>query len=261
MSYNIDSISNQDRETLEKLEITNSKILKKQHNKLLELYINKKTSDFEKKVISERLSDLLSITEEFLNKIIFAMNSLDELYAQNVINKSDKLGISFNGGKDCLAAYIVIKYYFFCKKFGYAYNLNSFVTFCNESSESKENNCYLKEMGVYFIYFLNDDYFEEEENYVIDFIRREKMDNFCFYSDTFTGLKFLIQNYDLKFVIMGVRDDDISYSSKEKLNSQKLLHPSTSPYPTFLRFYPIYNFNFEDVWKIILVSNFKYLEL
>jgi len=261
MSYNNNSIFNQDKETIEKIKIKNNKILKVLHKKLIELYINNKTSDSEKKVISERLSELLSITEEFFNKIKFAMNSLDELFAQNVINKSDKLAISFNGGKDCLAAYIVIKYYFFCKKFAYSYDLNSFVTFCNESSENKENHYNLKETGVYFIYFLNDDYFKEEEDYVIDFIRKEKIDSFCFYSDIVTGLKFLIQNYDLKFVIMGVRDDDVSLSYKQKLNSQNLLHPSTNPYPTFLRFYPIYNFTFEDVWKIILVSNYKYLEL
>jgi 3'-phosphoadenosine 5'-phosphosulfate sulfotransferase (PAPS reductase)/FAD synthetase len=231
--------------------------------KLLEYYTKKNSTDYEKKIIHDTLTNLLGITDEFLKKILFAMKSLDELYANGIINSKDKLAISFNGGKDCLAAYIVLKYYFYCKKFGFDYDFESFHSFCNLNPTSKENFS-LKEYGLYLIYFINDAYFEEEENYVIEFMRREKIETFYSYSDIATGLKYLIKNYDLKFVFMGTRVDDMGIKqvdNSNRINENKLIHPSTHPYPTFLRFYPIYNFNFEEVWKIILVSKFKYLEL
>ncbi len=76
-------------------------------------------------------------------------------------------------------------------------------------------------------------------------------------ADYIKGLNFLIENNNLKSIIMGTRADDIKGDKK----NDTLIHPSTSPYPIFSRFYPIYNFDYEDIWRLILLTKFEYLEL
>ena len=199
------------------------------------------------------------ITDDFMDKIVYSLNCFNDLFVNNTIKSEEKIFISFNGGKDCLAAYILTKYYFYCKKNVLQYNLKkSFKNFCNNK---KWDNFSFREYNVYLIYFINKNNFAEEEDYIIEFSKNEKIDIFYLYSDFISGLKFLITNFNLKTIIMGTRQDDVANMAKTSINkiNENLLHPSTTPYPEFLRFYPNFHFNYEDIWRLILLTKFKYL--
>jgi 3'-phosphoadenosine 5'-phosphosulfate sulfotransferase (PAPS reductase)/FAD synthetase len=203
------------------------------------------------------------ITDEFFEKVIYSLNCFSDLFVNNTIKENEKLFISFNGGKDCLAAYLLVKYYFYCKKNELSYNVKkSFKKFCAEESSSN-SQMNMKEFNIYFIYFVNDKNFNEEEDYVNQFSAQEKIKTFYLYSDFVSGLNFLIKNFNLKTIIMGTRKDDILSMPSSSLKSinENLLHQSTQPYPSFLRFYPNFHFSFEDVWRLIILTKTKYLSL
>jgi len=69
-------------------------------------------------------NNLIKINNEFYEKIIFSLNLIPIL---------DYYIVSFNGGKDCLAAYILIKFKIYCieNKLDYKQK-NSFEKFSNE---------------------------------------------------------------------------------------------------------------------------------
>jgi 3'-phosphoadenosine 5'-phosphosulfate sulfotransferase (PAPS reductase)/FAD synthetase len=194
------------------------------------------------------------ITDNYLEKIISSCKCIDEL---DLINK--KIYFSFNGGKDCLAAYIILKYYLFCQDQNISYfRKESFKKFCETNHEYKIRNC-----KVEFVYFLNKNNFKEEMDYVIRFSKLEKIETFFMFTDYITGLNYLIKNFDLKLILMGTRKDDLlKYTTNiNKDIEEKLSHPSTHPYPDFMRFYPIFNFTFDDIWRIILITRTEYLSL
>jgi 3'-phosphoadenosine 5'-phosphosulfate sulfotransferase (PAPS reductase)/FAD synthetase len=207
------------------------------------------------------------IPEEFFEKIIFSLECFNKFFENDKMKSNEKLTISFNGGKDCLAAYILIKYFFYCKKYDYDYtSVNSFTSFCKmngNKANTSEDKSYNTD-NITFIYFANDDNFTEEEDYVNEFTLKEKINTFYLYSDLICGLKFMINNYETKLIIMGTRKDDLINHYKmtidEKLENS-LVHPSTSPYPNFIRFYPVFDFDFEDIWRLILLTNYSYLKL
>jgi len=168
---------------------------------------------------------------------------------------TDPIFISFNGGKDCLAAYILIKYYFFCQERWLDYsNFSSFVNFNNNNISFTTN------YKIYFVYFISDNNFLEEENYVINFSKKEMIEVFYLYTDYISGLNFLIKNFNLKLIVMGTRLNDFGNNNDADVK-HNLIHPSTHPYPCFSRFYSIFNFTFEDVWRLILLGKFDYLNL
>jgi FAD synthetase len=199
----------------------------------------------------------------FFMKIKNACDCIEEFFKEKVNNKSSQFFISFNGGKDCLAALILFKYYFYCKTFSLDFSLeSSFNLFLRKENDFKLNSS--SGFKFYFIYFLSEKAFDEELAYVKQISLRENVETFFLKSDYVSGLKFLIKNFDLDSVVMGTRRDDMLGNTKEKINKQmeeKLIHPSSQPYPSFTRFYPIFNFTFEDIWRIILISNYPYLEL
>jgi len=194
------------------------------------------------------------ITDNYLEKLIHSCRCIEVL---DLINKKNYF--SFNGGKDCLAGYIVLKYYLFCQDQNIPYSQKeSFTKFCNTNQEYKIQNC-----NVQFIYFLSKNNFKEEMDYVVTFSKFEKIETFFMYTDYITGLKYLINNFDLNLILMGTRKDDLlKYTSIiNKDIEEKLTHPSTHPYPDFMRFYPIFNFTFDDIWRTILITKTEYLSL
>jgi 3'-phosphoadenosine 5'-phosphosulfate sulfotransferase (PAPS reductase)/FAD synthetase len=197
------------------------------------------------------------IDPAFFNKIIDFTKCFENLLINQCTQKT-KLYVSFNGGKDCLAAYILIKYFFYCKVNELIVEeISSFESFINSKTQIK-----ISDFNIIFIYFVNDKNFKEEEDYVINFAKEEGVEIFYLYSDYITGLKYLIQNFDLKLVIMGTRKDDlIKYKSPTKGVDETLTHHSTAPYPDFVRFYPIFKFDFDDIWRLIILSKTNYLEL
>lgn len=231
---------------------------------------NKKVISEKSKEIFESNTELCAFHEKlnfFRNKYLDLNSSLfDKIicfakcFEATLKNQTDesKLYVSFNGGKDCLAAYILLKYFFYCKLNKLkTEEISSFELFINSKTQLK-----ISDFNIIFIYFVNDKNYTEEEDYVIDFAKNEGVQIFYIYSDYVTGLKFLIKNFGLKLVIMGTRKDDlIKYKSPYKGVEETLLHHSTSPYPDFIRFYPIFKFDFDDIWRLILLSKTKYLEL
>jgi 3'-phosphoadenosine 5'-phosphosulfate sulfotransferase (PAPS reductase)/FAD synthetase len=192
-----------------------------------------------------------SITDDFMNKLIYSINCFVDLLASNTIN--DKIYLSFNGGKDCLAIFLMIKYYDYCKSKDLDYTLkSSYTNFC------KNQNEYKIRQKVVLVYFVNEKNFEEEEDYVITFSKNEQASIVYLVTDYISGLEFLKSKYKLNLIIMGTRKDDIKYKIQ---NNDSLIFPSTAPYPEFLRFYPVFNWKFEDIWRIILSSKIDYLKL
>jgi len=193
-----------------------------------------------------------NITDEFISKLLFTLNCLNELFVINTILKGENIYLSFNGGKDCLAVYLILKYFYYCKEFEIDRGLkSSFKRFCEKHKTFK-----IKEK-VILIYFINENNFESEEDYVIKFAQEEGLKVIYIVSDYINGLKFLKYYYNLKIIFMGTRKDDIKYNSY----NENLVFPSTAPYPDFLRFYPVFNWNFEDVWRLILSTGIEYLVL
>jgi 3'-phosphoadenosine 5'-phosphosulfate sulfotransferase (PAPS reductase)/FAD synthetase len=203
------------------------------------------------KTVQKFLALYNKITDDFMERITYSLNYLTEISA-TVLQDHD-IFISFNGGKDCLCAYILIKYYFFCKQFNLDYSQSdSYSTFT-----LKHKNFKIREKNIFLIYFIHENNFEQEEDYVLKFQKEEGINIIFIYSDYITGMKLLIQKYKLNIVIMGTRKDDVkSYS-----DVNCLLCPSTAPYPEFFRFFPVFNWGYEDVWRLILSSKTSYLEL
>jgi 3'-phosphoadenosine 5'-phosphosulfate sulfotransferase (PAPS reductase)/FAD synthetase len=203
------------------------------------------------------------INTNFFIKIKNACVCIEEFFQEKMNNKTNHFFISFNGGKDCLAALILFKYFFYCKTLSIDYTLeSSFNLFLRKENDFKFNSCSLYKF--YFIYFVSEKAFDEELAYVRQISIKENVETFYLNSDFVSGLKFLIKNFDLDSVVMGTRRDDMLGSTKEKINKlmeEKLIHPSSQPYPSFTRFYPIFNFTFEDIWRIILITNYPYLDL
>ena len=194
-------------------------------------------------------------SETFFDKIKFSLDLFNNFLNNQPLFKKDKIFLAFNGGKDCLATYILIKYYFFCEENIIDYSASlSFQTFCMDKNK---NYCVDPKYKIKLVYFMNKKNFESEEEYVFNFSLREKIEIIYIYSDYISGLKFLIKNFNLKWIIMGTRKDDI----KETLQNENLIHESTDPYPKFIRFYPVFKFDYEDIWKLILLSKIEYLEL
>ena len=191
--------------------------------------------------------NLIEINDDFYNKIVFSLNLIPNLNFYYV---------SFNGGKDCLAVYILLKYKIFCDELNLDYkNKENFKNFSNEKFHTKK---------IILLYFVNDNNFEEEENYVVNFIKKEKIFIYYYYSSYVDGLNFFLKkinnNNENILIFMGTRISD-NNNNKENKISLNLIENSTKPFPNFIRFYPVYNFNYSEIWKIILISKFDYLNL
>ena len=77
-----------------------------------------------------------NVSDDFISKLVYSINCFNELFANNTILKDDCIYISFNGGKDCLAVYLILKYFYFCK----AYDLDhTLISSFNSFSEKQKN--------------------------------------------------------------------------------------------------------------------------
>jgi len=187
---------------------------------------------------------------EKIQKIItFLRTSLSEQLEQEYF-------FAFTGGKDCLAALIIIKLYYFLKqKIDYTVTDKLLLNFFANYSMLKLPKNLFK-----VAYFMNNEDFEEEEDYIINFVKEEDLDIFYVYSDFVKGLKYLINKYNMSYIVMGTRSTDLKNNNGD-IDIYQFLHKSTYPYPEFKRVYPVFHFDLEDVWRIILLSKVKYLDL
>ena len=162
---------------------------------------------------------------------------------------------AFTGGKDCLAALIIMKLYYFLKQRNdFTVNIKSLNSFFAIYSTLK-----LPKEKFKFVYFMNNLNFEDEEDYIVSFIKDENLDIIYIYSDFINGVKILINKYDMNYILMGTRKTDIK--NYREVDTYQFLHKSTYPYPDFNRVYPVFHLDYEDIWRLLLLSKVNYLNL
>lgn len=198
-------------------------------------------------LIHHKLISMKQMTEPLLSLISKSIS---------LIEKKSHYYLSFNGGKDCLAAYIILKYYLYCeythKDYTQLQTYNDFIN--NHTSFTCENK-------VTFLYFIGEKYFECEQDYVISFAKRENIKIIYCYSSYVKGLNFIIKKYNIDYIIMGTRKSDIKTPEEAERISKILLHESTKPFPHFMRYYPVFLLSYSDIWMLILSADFPYLNL
>lgn len=186
---------------------------------------------------------------EFLEKIITSLKLIDSFQAG--VNY-----LSFNGGKDCLVVFLLFKLLSLVKETG---NLEVLTAENLITLLPKGKNYKIKKNSIRFIYFANSQYFSEEEEYVFSIVNTEQIQTVFLYSDYVNGLNFLKSKFpDLSNIYMGIRQSDLP---KAKHINQNYFEKSTSPYPSFNRIYPILNWLYEDVWRLIIIVDYPYLSL
>ena len=190
--------------------------------------------------------EMKKITPELFQKIVYSCSKIKE---ENIYY------VSFNGGKDSLAAYLILKYYLYCIEndinYSHFESLNKF----------KENQNKIVLNKVVFLYFVSDKHFESEEDYVINFAKKEKIKIFYCYSSYVNGLNYLLKKFDIHTIIMGTRNNDIKNTEIINEISKTLIQKSTKPFPEFDRFYLVFNFSYNEIWRLILFLNSDYLDL
>ena len=192
--------------------------------------------------------EMKKITPELFQKIIYSCSKIQE---QNIYY------VSFNGGKDCLAAYLILKYYLYCKENNLNYSdIESLNKFANNKNKFFS---YLNK--VVFLYFINDKHFESEEDYVIKFAKKEQIKIYYCYSSYEEGLNYLLNRFSINKIIMGTRNDDLKNTEHSNLIVDTLIEKSTKPFPEFDRFYLVFNFTYNEIWRLILFLNSDYLDL
>ena len=205
-------------------------------------------------------NDLL-FSLEYLNKFKEEMKKITPELFQKIVSSCSKIKeeniyyVSFNGGKDSLAAYLILKYYLYCIEndlnYSHFESLNKF----------KENQNKIVLNKVVFLYFVSDKHFESEEDYVINFAKKEKIKIFYCYSSYVNGLNYLLKRFDIHTIIMGTRNDDIKNTLNSNIISNSLIESSTKPFPNFNRLYLVFNFSYNEIWRLILFLNSDYLDL
>ena len=192
--------------------------------------------------------EMKKITPELFQKIIYSCSKIED---QKIYY------VSFNGGKDCLAAYLILKYYLYCKENNLNYSdIESLNKFANNKNKFFS---YLNK--VVFLYFINDKHFESEEDYVIKFAKKEQIKIYYCYSSYEEGLNYLLNRFSINKIIMGTRNDDLKNTEHSNLIVDTLIEKSTKPFPEFDRFYLVFNFTYNEIWRLILFLNSDYLDL
>ena len=98
-------------------------------------------------------------------------------------------------------------------------------------------------------------YFPQEEDYVIQFSQARGAQIHYYMTDFVNGLNlFNAFNFPINCIFMGLRRDDSS-------NDMQITMPSTSPYPEFIRVFPILDFNYSEIWSTIIIFKAPYLSL
>ena len=173
-------------------------------------------------------------------------------------SKKNKVFLSFNGGKDCTAALIFLKYYYFTQENSLnPGEFSSYKLFCTKEREYKinENN------NIVLIYFFRPDTFKEEVDYCYSISKRENFQMVVVFSDYKTGMYYLKKEFSLENIFMGIRKDDISFNTNKEISIDDLIQVSDGNYPKFKRAYPIFQLDYSEVWMLILQVNYPYLTL
>lgn len=185
------------------------------------------------------------------SKIKCNLNLLKSFVDEALQNKN--LFVSFNGGKDCTATLVIVKYYLYCNVKGYDYTQeSSFLDFIeNQSKHSIDNE------SVKLVYFIRNDTFQEEIDFCFSVAKKENVKLILLQSNYKTGLQYLKDTLKLETVFMGIRKDD--FSSDRNVSERDIIQQSDSNYPSFYRLYPVFQFTYREIWILILQSKYDYL--
>jgi len=188
-------------------------------------------------------------------------------------SSSSQLTISFNGGKDSIAAFLSIKYFFYLKDKQDKQNkqeqpknkslhiemlsllntYDNFIDFINSGLSYRINKAYVK-----FLIFMSNDIFNEEIDYIISILKLEDLPYLIIYSSSFKdGLLYSTQQEDIKHIVMGVRHDD-NRNTMSNTSNESFIRKSDCGYPEFMRIYPIFEFDYYDIWGLIILINYPY---
>jgi FAD synthetase len=134
-------------------------------------------------------------------------------------------------------------------------NERNFDLFLENSNSVKLSN------KVKFVYFSRKDSFPEEEEFVINIAQEENVELKIMYTDYRSGLFYLVSRGELTSIALGVRKDDYTHgetNTSKSIELTDIVQVSDHNYPPFYRLYPIYNFNYHEIWGLILLCKSKY---
>jgi FAD synthetase len=204
---------------------------------------------------SEKKKDLSNKSEinSLFDKVKTNLTLLKDFIEESLEKKN--LFISFNGGKDCTASLLLLKYYFYCASkqacFGEEKNFIDFIE--NQANYQIDNN-YVK-----LVYFIKNDVFEEEIDFCFYLAKKEKVKLILLQSNYKMGLHYLKNVMNLETIFMGIRKDD--YYSERPISERDIVQHSDGNYPSFYRLYPVFQFTYREIWVLLLQSKYDYLNL
>lgn len=204
--------------------------------------------------VSSCRADCESLKSEICKKLIHNLKLIHQFF---ISQNEGSIYVSFNGGKDCIATLLSIKFYLYAIKHGTEelneHSFESFIKDCNSIKISEK---------IKFVYFSRKDSFEEEEDFVIKIAREEDVKLKIIYTDYRSGLTYLVTRGKLISIALGVRKDDYKQvDDTENCILSDIVQVSDHNYPPFYRLFPIYNFSYYEIWGLILLCKFKYPSL
>lgn len=250
------------------MNLLNSKITK---NELIKT--RKQSCLLKSKSIHDKLSKSLNEINSYLTLSSSSLSSMS----------SSKLSISFNGGKDSIAALISVKFFFYLKqkeeeneqsksnqtsqikeKVLFIKNINkvnTYENFLNFTNKRQGLSYKINPDYVKIIIFINNDIFNEEIDYLISILKHENLPYLILFSSFKDGLFYSTQQENIRNIVMGIRVDDHSLKQgKEGLSyqNQQFISKSDGGYPDFIRIYPIFEFDYYEIWGLILLVDYPY---
>lgn len=193
--------------------------------------------------------------ENIHKKLSNNLRVINDWMSSNLKEDSDVF-VSFNGGKDCIACFLALKYLYYCNEKNLKMeDINVFVDFTKNHSKFKLPN------KVKLLFFLNADCFDEELDYCFNLSKNEELQILVQYTDFISGLFYTKQFHKLQSIFMGIRKDDITHNKEKSTEESDLLHKSDGKYPNFMRLYPIFDFDYTEIWGLILLMNYPYPEV
>jgi FAD synthetase len=203
----------------------------------------------------EKKKALMNKTEliNLFDKIKLNLNLLKEYIDDSL--KKNSLYISFNGGKDCTASLIILKYYLYCISLNIDFEKEaSFTNYVDNQSKEPINN-----ESVKLVYFVKNDVYQEEIDFCFYISKKERIKLLLLNTNYRTGLLFLKNIMTLENILMGIRRDD--FPSNKQVSERDIIQHSDGNYPSFYRIYPVFQFSYQEIWILILQTNCEYLNL
>lgn len=246
--------------------------------------MNKFNSKIDKnQIIKTRKQTCLLKSKSIHDKLTKSLNAINSYLTSSSLSSmsSSKLTISFNGGKDSIAALISVKFFFYLKqkeeenekenekneeKQLFIKNINTVNTYENFLNFTSKRQGYSYKINpdyVKIIIFINNDIFNEEIEYLISILKHENLPYLIIFSSFKDGLFYSTQQENIRNIVMGIRIDDQNQRKNQgneglSYENQQFISKSDGGYPDFIRIYPIFEFDYYEIWGLILLVDYPY---